>query len=444
MREANFDGLVGPTHGYAALSTGNLASTNSMGEDSHPLTAFRQALEKAKLARDLGNPQYVLPPHERPHIPTLRNMGFQGSDSEILEAAYQKDPTLLAGVSSASSMWAANAATVAPGVDTEDGLISIVPASLNEKFHRNLESPVTTDILRRIFSERIARVHDPLLKHPSLGDEGAANHMRFATDHGDKGVHLFVYGHNPKDKEGLRPSKFSARQSLQASESLARLNALSPEKVVFAQQHPDAIDAGIFHNDVISNNNLNVWLLHRMAYVDTDKVIDDVRAALGADLSLVMAETDELPLEDAVQSYVFNSQIVSRPDGSMIMIVPKETIDNERARRFLERTISDPGNPISEYQIADVQESMKNGGGPACLRLRIVLSESEIESINDGARVYLDDGLYSDLLAWGNRHYRDRLRAQDLRDPQLLIESRTALDELSQMLKLGSIYDFQR
>jgi len=31
-----------------------------------------------------------------------------------------------------------------------------------------------------------------------------------------------------------------------------------------------------------------------------------------------------------------------------------------------------------------------------------------------------------------------------LRDPQLLIESRTALDELTQILKIGSVYPFQQ
>ncbi|MBA6253573.1 N-succinylarginine dihydrolase [Colwellia sp. MB3u-55] len=40
-------------------------------------------------------------------------------------------------------------------------------------------------------------------------------------------------------------------------------------------------------------------------------------------------------------------------------------------------------------------------------------------------------------------HYRDRLRIDDLGDPQLVIESRTAIDELSQILSLGSVYCFQ-
>ena len=444
-KEVNFDGLVGPTHKYGGLSAGNVASTSSAGNESNPKGAFMEALGKARSVRDLGVSQFVLPPHERPHIPTLRNLGFGGSsDADVLEAAFQADPELVSRVSSAASMWAANAATVAPSVDTRDRLISVVPASLGEKLHRSLEGPVTARIFSRIFNGSIANVHDPLFQHPSLGDEGAANHMRFATNHGNEGVHLFVYGRNPEDSASPSPSLFPARQTLQASQAVARLNKLSPEKVVFAQQNPAAIDAGIFHNDVIAVNNLNIWLLHRMAYVDTNKIVDDVRTALGADLFLVMAEADELPLADVVQSYVFNSQIVSKPDGSMLMIVPKEAVDNENARRFLERTVSDSNNPIAGYEVANVTQSMRNGGGPACLRLRVVLSKAEIDSVNDGARVYLDDALFGELMAWGDKHYRSRLVPQDLRDPNLLLESRTALDELSQMLKLGSIYDFQR
>ncbi|MEK7672311.1 MAG: N-succinylarginine dihydrolase [Patescibacteria group bacterium] len=443
-QEANFDGMIGPTHNYAGLSTGNVASTLNKGGPSNPRQALAQALGKARDVRDMGVPQFVLPPHERPNIPALYNLGFRGSDAEILEAAYTKDPSLVARFSSASSMWAANAATVAPSVDTVDGLLGITPASLGEKLHRTIESPITTRILTRIFADRIARVNQPLIRHPSLGDEGAANHMRFASKHGDAGVHLFVYGHDAANPSAAKPSQFPARQSLQASEAVARLNGLRPDKVLFAQQNPDAIDAGVFHNDVIAINNLNVWLLHRLAYVNTNRVIEDVRTALGADLSLVIAEADELPFEDAVKSYVFNSQIVSKPDGSMVIIVPEETIKNENARRFLERTVNDQCNPISGYQVADVKQSMQNGGGPACLRLRVVLSQNEISSINDGARVYLDDALYGELTEWGNRNYRDRLMPGDLRDPNLLVESRTALDELSQILKLGSVYDFQR
>ena len=56
----------------------------------------------------------------------------------------------------------------------------------------------------------------------------------------------------------------------------------------------------------------------------------------------------------------------------------------------------------------------------------------------------LDAALHERLEGWARRHYRDRLAPADLADPQLLNESRAALDELTGILGLGSIYDFQR
>jgi succinylarginine dihydrolase len=51
--------------------------------------------------------------------------------------------------------------------------------------------------------------------------------------------------------------------------------------------------------------------------------------------------------------------------------------------------------------------------------------------------------LGAELVAWVERHYRDRLVPADLCDPALARESFTALDELTGILRLGSIYDFQ-
>ena len=76
-----------------------------------------EGLEKMKFLAGLGVKQAVLPPHERPRLPTLRRLGFTGGDGDILAAVQRVDPTLLAAVSSALAMWAANAATVSPSAD---------------------------------------------------------------------------------------------------------------------------------------------------------------------------------------------------------------------------------------------------------------------------------------------------------------------------------------
>ena len=85
---------------------------------------------------------------------------------------------------------------------------------------------------------------------------------------------------------------------------------------------------------------------------------------------------------------------------------------------------------------------MCNGGGPACLRLRVALNEKELQATNQHS--LMNNELYTLLKDWINKHYRDRVSESDLADPQLLLENRQALDELTQIMKLGSIYSFQQ
>ncbi len=141
-----------------------------------------------------------------------------------------------------------------------------------------------------------------------------------------------------------------------------------------------------------------------------------------------------------MRSYLFNSQLLSRPDGSMLLIVPQECQANERVWNYLQGLTSS-GGLIREVKVFDLKQSMQNGGGPACLRLRVALNETELAAVNPG--VIMTAPLYGSLTAWVEKHYRDRLSETDLADPQLLLECRTALDELTQILKLGAVYPFQ-
>src|SRR5215475_8689569 len=110
-REINFDGLVGPTHHYAGLSSGNLASEGHAGEVSNPRAAALQGLEKMRFVAGLGVGQAILPPQPRPDIGLLRRLGFEGTDGAVLARARRSAPELLSAASSASAMWVANAAT---------------------------------------------------------------------------------------------------------------------------------------------------------------------------------------------------------------------------------------------------------------------------------------------------------------------------------------------
>ncbi|CAN0599899.1 unnamed protein product, partial [Ectocarpus sp. 12 AP-2014] len=266
-----------------------------------------------KRLADRGYVQGILPPHERPHIPSLRALGFTGSDKAILEAAVRHNPSILAAVSSASAMWTANAATVSPSADTADHRVHFTPANLSAKFHRSIEHVVTGRVLKSIFSDDAWFAHHPALPSVShFGDEGAANHTRLCGRHGDPGVELFVYGQVAFNEQAPAPSRFPARQTLEASQAVARLHGLSDRHVVFAQQNPAAIDAGVFHNDVIAVGNANTLFYHEMAFLDEERLLADIRSRLSdAELQAVRVSQAEVPIEDAVASYLFNSQLLN-------------------------------------------------------------------------------------------------------------------------------------
>jgi len=442
--EVNFDGLVGLTHNYAGLSFGNVASTSNKNAVANPKLAALQGLKKMQALADLGFKQGVLPPQERPCIATLRQLGFSGDDASVLKQAAQQAPHLLSAVSSASSMWVANAATVSPSADTADAKVHFTVANLNSKLHRAIEAQTTSNALQAIFSDSQYFSHHSALPQQSvLSDEGAANHNRLCAGYGEPGVEVFVYGRQAYGGT-LEPSKYPARQTREASQAVARLHQLDQEKTVFVQQNPKVIDQGVFHNDVISVSNGNVLFHHQQAFLNQSAAFAEIERKLqplGGDFMPIEVPSAKVSVEDAVATYLFNSQLLSKADGKMLIVVPQESRSNARVWAYLQELIQGD-NPIDELRVFDLRESMCNGGGPACLRLRVVLNDNELQATNPHA--LLSDGLYLSLCCWVNKHYRDRLTEADLADPQLLLENRHALDELTRIMHLGSIYPFQQ
>lgn len=442
--ELNIDGLVGPTHNYGGLSYGNVASQNNSQVASNPREAARQGLAKMKALMDMGFAQAVLAPQERPDVQALRGCGFSGSDAQVIEKAARDAMPLLIASCSASSMWTANAATVSPSADTADGRVHFTAANLNCKFHRSIEHPTTSRVLAAMFAEERYFAHHAALPAVSqFGDEGAANHTRFCRDYGEPGVEFFVFGRSAFDLRLPSPQRYPARQALEASQAVARLHGLNDSAVVFAQQNPAVVDQGVFHNDVIAVGNGQVLFHHEDAFLDSPRVIGELHdklARLGGDLRPVCVPRQALPVEDAVRSYLFNSQLLTRADGRMLLVVPEECRGNPRVWAYLQTLLGSDG-PIAEVRAFDLKQSMQNGGGPACLRLRVALQAEELAAMNPG--VMLTPALYQRLLQWVDQHYRDRLSESDLADPQLLNECRTALDELTQILGLGAVYPFQ-
>jgi succinylarginine dihydrolase len=431
--EINFDGIVGPTHNFAGLSLGNLASMANANEHSNPKQAALEGLEKMRFLASLGVTQAVLPPQERPHLPTLRALGYSGTDAQVIDRVGKEDPILLAAVSSSSCMWAANAATVSPSADTDDQRVHFTTANLVTQYHRSIEPVTTARTLRAIFpDESKFIVHDPLPSVSHFADEGAANHTRLVGSHGS--CEIFTWGRVGFDAR-TSITRFPARQTREACEAIARRHgSRSP---VFVRQTPVAIDGGAFHNDVVAVGHRDVLLIHEQAWEDQARAIDEIRKRLPG-LRVIEVRADQLPLADAVKSYLFNSQLVTVPSGEIHLVAPVECRTNEAARRVCD---SLPSDVIAKVHYVDVRQSMKNGGGPACLRLRVSVTSEERAAINPA--VMFTEALYESLKAWIHQHYRDELKPSDLRDPTLLDESRRAIDELTRILKLGSIYESQ-
>lgn len=440
--EANFDGLVGPTHNYSGLSFGNIASRKNQGAVANPRLAALQGLKKMKKLADMGFKQGVLAPQERPSMADLRSLGFAGSDADVIRQASRHAPPVYSSMLSASSMWSANAATVSASANTADGRVHFTVANLNNKLHRSIEHLQTSRTLRAVFrDEKFFAHHAALPGCPQMGDEGAANHTRFCQHYGERGVELFVYGASGFNMAARRPKNFPARQTMEASQAVIRLHGLSEKNVVLAQQNPDVIDAGVFHNDVIAVGNGNVLFCHELAFVDQSGVLNEIGAKLGKPFVPIQVTSGEVSLDDAVQSYLFNSQLLTLAGGGMLLLVPEECRSNTRVWNYLQKLVT-LDTPIREVLVMDLRESMKNGGGPACLRLRVELNEKELAAVNPAT--LMNDALYERLTAWVEKHYRDRIGEIELSDPALLDECRRALDELTAILALGSIYPFQQ
>jgi len=427
--EVNFDGLIGPTHHYGGLSQGNLASVGHRHAVSSPRKAALQGLAKMKRVADMGVPQAFLPPQPRPDLAFLKSHGFTGSPGEIITAAHKNRPDLLSIAYSASAMWTANAATVSPSSDCADGRVHFTPANLQTMPHRALEVEHTTKTLRAIFHDfKHFVVHEPLPGVAETSDEGAANHTRLCHAYDNPGVELFVYGRDRGDDAAQR---FPARQTRAACEAIASAHGLAPERCVFARQHPMAIDAGVFHNDVISVGNQSLHLVHQFAFADQESILEEVAERFGPGLQQIVVSEREMKLADAVRSYFFNSQLIQTGPQQMLLICPVECSENSAANRLVANLLRGD-NPIFDCQFVDLRESMQNGGGPACLRLRVVLTEEERAALPSGA--FITEDRFHQLCDWVRRHYRDRLTVEDLADASLVDEVAAAMHELDQML----------
>lgn len=431
--EVNFDGLVGPTHNYSGLARGNLASTQHQGLTSNPRAAALEGLAKMRAVHELGLTQALLPPQPRPNLPLLHRLGFTGPLSTVITRAAREAPRVLAASYSASAMWTANAATVCPSSDAIDNRVHFTPANLVSLLHRHQEAQETVAMLQRLFADpEHFVVHEPLPPVGYFSDEGAANHTRLYGARGEA-VHLFAWGKTHDASTNVEaPKVHPARQTLEASQALARLHQLRVP-AIFWQQAPAGIDAGAFHTDVLAVGNGSVMLLHEHAFVNHRALLADLEQRVPGFRACV-ATARELPPEDAVKGYPFNSQLVTLPDGKMLVLAPQEAFDNPSCRSYLDRVV-DEIDVVSGVKFLPVRQSMANGGGPACLRLRVPLTGAQLSAIR--GRVVVSEQLLGELEAFVSARYRDQLTPADLADPKLAIESLQTHSELCRLLRLA-------
>ena len=413
LREINFDGIVGPSHNYAGLSFGNVASMGHAGQASEPRSAALQGIDKMRTNLALGLLQGIFLPHPRPHRAWLAELGATIEDA---------DPALAANAMSASAMWAANAATVSPAPDTADGKCHLTVANLRTMPHRSHEWPATLAQLRVAFGGSGFAVHDPV--PPAFGDEGAANHMRLSAAYGEQGIEIFVYG--------VSGGAFPARQHVEASKAIARLHGLDPERTVFVQQSEEAIAAGAFHNDVVAVANERVLFAHELAFAEKQPLLDACQACVPGFEYVEVAAAD-VPLEDAVRSYLFNAQLVTPPDGQMTLIVPMEARETPTVWRWIERHLAGNG-PIRRVEVVDVRQSMANGGGPACLRLRVVADPAIVD-----ARFLVDDAKLDRIADVIAATWPEQIAHDELQRPALIADVERARAALLEALGLTEL-----
>ena len=413
--EINFDGIIGPSHNYAGLSVGNIASSTHAGETAYPREAALQGIAKIQHNLDLGLAQGFFMPLDRPNEAWLDSLATTLADAE---------PHLRAAALSASSMWAANAATVSPAPDAMDGKCHLTAANLQTMPHRSHEWPGTLAQLKLAFAnDDHFSVHAPV---PSpFGDEGAANHMRLCAGHDSPGIEIFVYG-----KSG---GPFPARQHIEASKAVARKHGLGPERAIFAQQAEIAIAAGAFHNDVVAVANERVLFTHEQAFEQPDALYDAIRSKM-PDAEIIIVPTDRVSLADAIKSYLFNAQLVTLPDeGGMALILPSEARENDAVWRYLTELVAGNG-PIRRLCPVDVRQSMANGGGPACLRLRVVADPARVDPRFMATSQKLDE-----IARTVAEYWPESINPGQLSDPQLIATIRKARNRLLDICELSDL-----
>lgn len=400
MIELQIETLPSPLFAYGGLARGDLASMKHAHHPSAPKLALFQHLEKCQRLHELGISVALFPPHPRPLFSVLKKIGF--------EKAEQTPLRWLAACSSSSFHWTANSASVTPSKESLDGKLHISIANLSNRFHRSLEPNHTKELLDLLFQNvKNTVIHSPLPAGLLFGDEGSANQMRIEGGHT-----LFIYNE--------QPSHFPGRQTLEASEAIARRHQIPSEKTHFLRQNPLATDSGVFHNDLIAMASGPLLISHSAAFLDPLPSLPNLQ-------HIQLTEID-FPLKHLVTSYLLNSQLVRRKDQTLVWVAPALCEHHTPSRTLLGKL------PIDTLLFVDLSESLKGGGGAACQRLSCPLTEEEFKGLNH--EFLYTETLHQELVEWGRRFYPEKLQIEKLRDQTVIQNAYEALEALSEYLPI--------
>ena len=356
--------------------------------------------------------------------------------TESIQSIYDKGPKYLSTISSSSFMWMANSATVSPSVDHKDNKLHITPSNLALTPHRSLEINQTQFLFSELFNNTDQfRVHLPSPNY--FRDEGAANHIRFAPSLESKGLHLMVYSCESEQIEKDVTDSFPGRQTKEASKFIIQQQGVSDSQVVFAKQNSDSVQQGIFHNDVISSGHLDLFITHELAFEDTNLVINDLQSKYYAlhkeNLNVVVIKESMLSIKECVLTYFFNMQIISPNSNDMELILPMECLGNQRIQTVL-TYIQEKEERIKDIHYVQLNESMKNGGGPACLRLRLQLTMPQWTVIP--SKFKFNDKLYKDLIEIIQTNYPESFEIENQIETEFIQRLRNTYNLLYQAFGL--------
>lgn len=424
------DALVGPSHHFGGIAFGNKASLAHQHQASNPRKAALESLEKMRLVYECGAKQLIIPPQVRPQLSTFKQLsGTRGFTKTNLDQLFQFAPQFLSALFSTSYMWQANAGIVSAACDAFDGLVHITPANLQSHFHRSEEVVQTAKQFKTLFEPiKKVKIHAPVSM--SFPDEGAANCIRFSSKKAESGLNFWVYS---KSQFEHPATLFPARQSKEALQLIARKHKL--KHVLFAKQSEEAINAGVFHNDVIAMGIGTLLVVHKHAYDNQKKVLDDLQEqamhVLGEPLTIIEVSSRAMCLEEAVKSYVFNSQLIKKANGDIILLAPLTAKKYPSAKRLLAKLLKQ--SHIKQVHYVPLEESMNNGGGPACLRLAMNLEKDIIQKIPKSYIFSIKR--YHLLVEFVKTHYPDWIVLRHFKDPDFIQELHDIVKKLNNLFK---------